>query len=104
LQYALAACLPLQLARGIQNKALEAMSMTLPVLATQDALVGIVEYPGVLATVANDADAMISAAVALMAQPRQVNTAGRACVLEHYNWDTNLRRMERFLTNDASVQ
>jgi sugar transferase (PEP-CTERM/EpsH1 system associated) len=104
LQYALAACLPLQLARGIQNKALEAMSMTLPVLATQDALVGIVEYPGVLATVANDADAMIAAAVALMAQPRQVNTAGRACVLEHYNWDTNLRRMERFLTNDASVQ
>jgi sugar transferase (PEP-CTERM/EpsH1 system associated) len=104
LHYALAACLPLQLARGIQNKALEAMSMTLPVLATQDALVGIVDYPGVLATVANDADAMGSAAVALLAQPRQVNTAGRACVLEHYNWDTNLRRMERFLTNDESVR
>lgn len=104
LHHALAACLPLQLARGIQNKALEAMSMTLPVLATQDALVGIVDYPGVLATVANDADAMIAAAVALLAQPRQVNTAGRACVLEHYNWDTNLRRMERFLTNDESVQ
>ncbi len=34
LSHALAACLPLQLARGIQNKALEAMSMTLPVLAT----------------------------------------------------------------------
>lgn len=104
LQYALAACLPLQLARGIQNKALEAMSMTLPVLATQDALVGIVDYPGVLATVANDADAMIAAASTLLAQPRQANTAGRACVLEHYNWDTNLRRMERFLTNDESVQ
>ena len=104
LHYALAACLPLQLARGIQNKALEAMSMTLPVLATEGALVGIVDYPGVLATVANDADAMISAAVALLAVPRQANTAGRACVLEHYNWDTNLRRMERFLTNDESVQ
>ena len=104
LHHALAACLPLQLARGIQNKALEAMSMTLPVLATEGALVGIVDYPGVLATVANDADDMISAAVALLAQPRQVNTAGRACVLEHYNWDTNLRRMERFLTDDESVQ
>lgn len=104
LHHALAACLPLQLARGIQNKALEAMSMTLPVLATEGALVGIVDYPGVLATVANDADAMISAAVALLAQPRQANTAGRACVLEHYNWDTNLRRMERFLTDDESVQ
>ena len=104
LHYALAACLPLQLARGIQNKALEAMSMTLPVLATEGALVGIVDYPGVLATEANDADAMISAAVALLAVPRQANTAGRACVLEHYNWDTNLRRMERFLTDDESVQ
>lgn len=104
LQYALAACLPLQIARGIQNKALEAMSMTLPVLATQDALVGIVDYPGVLATVANDADAMIAAARVLVAQPRQLNTAGRTCVLEHYNWDTNLRRMERFLTHDESVR
>jgi sugar transferase (PEP-CTERM/EpsH1 system associated) len=104
LHYALAACLPLQLARGIQNKALEAMSMTLPVLATEGALVGIVDYPGVLATVANDADAMISAAVALLTVPRQANTAGRACVLEHYNWDTNLRRMERFLTDEESVQ
>ena len=46
LSHALAACLPLQLARGIQNKALEAMAMTLPVLATPDALVGIVDLPG----------------------------------------------------------
>jgi glycosyltransferase involved in cell wall biosynthesis len=103
LQYALAACLPLQLARGIQNKALEAMSMTLPVLATQDALLGIVDYPGVLSIVANDGDAMISAASELLAHPRQMNTAGRACVLEHYNWDTNLRRMEDYLINDEGV-
>lgn len=100
LQYALAACLPLQIARGIQNKALEAMAMTLPVLATQDALVGIVDFPGVLAMAANEPAAMIAAALQLLEQPRQVNSAGRACVLEHYNWDTNLRRMEGFLTGD----
>ena len=104
LQYALAACLPLQIARGIQNKALEAMSMTLPVLATQDALLGIVEYPGVLSTVANDADTMVSASLEILAQPRQTNTVGRQCVLEHYNWDTNLRRMERFLISEEGVQ
>lgn len=103
LHYALAACLPLQIARGIQNKALEAMSMTLPVLATQDALLGIVDYPGVLSIVANDGDAMISAALELLALPRQMNTAGRACVLEHYNWDTNLRRMEDYLITDEGV-
>jgi polysaccharide biosynthesis protein PslH len=101
LSHALAACLPLQLARGIQNKALEAMSMTLPVLATQDALLGIVDFPGVLSIVANDAKAMAASALALLAKPRQTNSAGRACVLEYYNWDTNLRRMEVFLISDG---
>lgn len=104
LHYALAACLPLQIARGIQNKALEAMSMTLPVLATQDALLGIVDYPGVLSIVANDADAMICAASELLAHPRKINSAGRACVVEHYNWDTNLRRMEEYLVNDEGAR
>lgn len=103
LSHALAACLPLQLARGIQNKALEAMSMTLPVLATQDALTGLIDYPGVLSMVANDASAMTAAALDILSQPRQTNSVGRACVLEHYNWDTNLRRMEEFLLSERGV-
>jgi len=102
LAHALAACLPLQLARGIQNKALEAMAMTLPVVATADALVGIVEYPGVLFRVANDPEEMIRVVLEVLAAPRQVNSAGRACVLEHYNWDTNLRRMESYLFSEES--
>ncbi len=97
LAHALAACLPLQLARGIQNKALEAMAMELPVLATEDALVGIIDYPGTLNTGTVDATSMIVAAQQLLAAPKQRNTAGRQCVLEHYNWDSNLREMERFL-------
>ena len=103
LSHALAACLPLQLARGIQNKALEAMSMTLPVLATPDALLGIVDYPGVLSFVANDAQQMVAAAVDILGSPRQINSAGRECVREHYNWDTNLKRMEDFLLSDRGV-
>ncbi len=101
LAHAMAACLPLQLARGIQNKALEAMAMELPVLATPGAMLGIVEYEGVLATVAADADAMGRGAVDILRRPRQTNAAGRACVLEHYNWDTNLKRMESFLLNEG---
>ncbi len=103
LSHALAACLPLQIARGIQNKALEAMSMTLPVLATEGALLGIVDHPGVLAIVANSAQAMAAAALEVLALPRQTNSAGRACVLEHYNWDTNLKRMEGFLVSDGGL-
>lgn len=104
LHFALAACLPLQLARGIQNKALEAMAMCLPVLATPQALVGIVDYPGVISTAANNPQQMTEAALNLLAHPRQMNTAGRECVLKHYNWDTNLRRMEEFLVRDRGVQ
>lgn len=103
LAHALAACLPLQLARGIQNKALEAMAMTLPVVATEDALVGIIDYPGVLSFVANSPQEMCDTVMQVLATPRQTNRAGRACVLEHYNWDTNLRKMESFLLTEESV-
>ncbi|MEM9253815.1 MAG: TIGR03087 family PEP-CTERM/XrtA system glycosyltransferase [Pseudomonadota bacterium] len=97
LAHATAACLPLQLARGIQNKALEAMAMQLPVLATSDALLGIIDYPGALTSVADDPASMVEQAVDILSTPRRYNEPGRACVLEHYNWDNNLRRMEAFL-------
>ena len=103
LAHALAACLPLQLARGIQNKALEAMAMELPVLATSDALVGILSYPGLLSRVADDVPAMVESAVEILSQPREFDHAGRSCVLEHYNWDTNLKRMESYLEEKGDV-
>jgi sugar transferase (PEP-CTERM/EpsH1 system associated) len=103
LSHAMAACLPLQLARGIQNKVLEAMAMTLPVLATENALVGIIDHPGVLSYVANTADDMSRLALEILSRPRQVNSAGRACVLEHYNWDTNLKHMETFLLSGKGL-
>ncbi|NND69291.1 MAG: glycosyltransferase, partial [Halioglobus sp.] len=103
LAHAVAACLPLQLARGIQNKALEAMAMCLPVLATSAALVGIIDYPGVDNRVADDPRAMVAAALELLGETRKQNTAGRDCVLQHYNWDSNLRQLESFLTTAEAV-
>ena len=41
LQHALAAVAPMQIARGVQNKILEALSMGVPVLASPEALTGI---------------------------------------------------------------
>jgi hypothetical protein len=73
-------------------------------LATREALLGIVDDPGVLSVVANDANEMTIAALKILAEPRQANTAGRTCVLQHYNWDTNLRRMEEFLLTDRGDQ
>ncbi|GAB5414320.1 MAG: hypothetical protein Cons2KO_19230 [Congregibacter sp.] len=45
LQHALAAVAPMKIARGIQNKVLEALAMGIPVLASEEALTGI-EVPG----------------------------------------------------------
>ena len=101
LAHAMAACLPLQIARGIQNKALEAMAMALPILATSDALEGILSYAGWRPYVADDPDTMVSLAIDILSRSREYDDAGRACVLEHYNWDTNLRRMEAFLLPDG---
>ena len=91
---------PLRLARGIQNKVLEAMAMQKPVLVTSNALQGIQNYPGFQPLVADDELTMVQGALALLsADIKQDVTKGRACVLEHYNWDTNLRRIENLLVD-----
>ena len=97
LAYARAAVLPLRIARGIQNKVLEAMSMQLPVIATPGAMTGIQAYPGFQPTVSDDPRVLAESAVALLTQPRRVDKAARQCVLERYDWEANLQRIARLL-------
>lgn len=91
---------PLRIARGIQNKVLEAMAMTKPILATENAMCGIRSYPGFSPVIVESAEEMILEAVNLLKNidKQDVNKA-RECVLEHYNWDTNLRRVDVLLTD-----
>jgi len=92
------AVVPLRLARGIQNKVLEAMALEKPILATSNALQGIQRYDGFVPLVADDEMAMIQGALNLLTgQEKQDIKAGRACVLEYYNWDTNLQTIETLL-------
>ena len=88
---------PLRIARGIQNKVLEAMSMQRPVIATPGAMTGIQPFAGFEPTISEDADTLVEAAVGLLSQPPTVAPAGRECVLQRYNWDANLQRIERLL-------
>lgn len=101
LAHARAAALPLRIARGIQNKVLEAMSMQLPVIATPGAMTGIQPFPGFEPSISEDPESLAAAAITLLSQPRRMDQPGRACVLERYNWDANLQRIARLLENGS---
>lgn len=97
LAHASAVVAPLRIARGIQNKVLEAMAMEKPVLATPEAMIGIVDCPEAKLQVTAVAAEMVSAAVSLLSGAEVSNRAGRDCILQHYNWDANLKRIADML-------
>lgn len=84
---------PLALARGIQNKVLEAMAMSKAVVASPAAAEGIDAEVGAELLVA-DSPAMQAAAIgALLTDPlhaRAVGTAARDRVLARYSWEARL--------------
>lgn len=105
LAHAHLAVAPLRIARGVQNKVLEAMAMAQPVLATQAAMEGIVPCPDLQENIADDPALLAQRALALLADPNQREQhgrAGRGWVLRHYHWDRNLSRISSLLEEDAA--
>lgn len=99
LHYAHAAVAPLRIARGIQNKVLEAMAMARPVLVTSAAAEGLLPCPNQALHVADDSEVFAQYALrALRGElPADAGRSGRACVLEHYGWESNLERLTALL-------
>lgn len=80
---------PLTIARGVQNKVLEAMAMARPVLATPEAATGIPARDGHEIVVAAGADALAKQALSLLHDKVRAATIGqsaRAFVLEKCGW------------------
>ncbi len=84
---------PLLLARGVQNKLLEAMAMARPVVASSAAAEGIDAAAGEHLLVADDAAGM-AAAVASLFEDREAGTrmgrAARARMIARYGWGARL--------------
>ncbi|XHS77530.1 TIGR03087 family PEP-CTERM/XrtA system glycosyltransferase [Burkholderiaceae bacterium UC74_6] len=100
LQHAAAAVAPLRLARGIQNKVLEAMAMGRPVVVARNCAEVIEAEPGIELLTAVTADDYLREIGRLLADPAQadrIGAAGRACVQARYSWDARLSVIDHHL-------
>lgn len=103
LREAAAAVAPLRVARGLQNKVLEAMAMRVPVVATPAAIRGLNVVPNRDARVAADPDEFARALIELMRDPiarERFAEAGRAYVEQNHDWTRLLRRLDDLLVCD----
>ena len=90
LRRASVAVAPLRIARGIQNKVLEAMAMGLPVVGTTSATQGVGATPGEHYHVVDEPRAMADAVCGLLDNPsgaRELGLRARAFVETHYDWE-----------------
>ena len=103
-----AACVvaPLKIARGVQNKVLEAMAMAKPVVATPAAAEGISAAPGKELLVAETpqafAGAVLSVLSVLAGDGAGMGREARARVENDYSWSLNLEVLDRIFNDSAA--
>jgi sugar transferase (PEP-CTERM/EpsH1 system associated) len=104
LRAASVAVAPLVLARGIQNKVLEAMAMNTPVVTTPAAFRGIDAAEGDGIFVADEPDDFATKVVRILENPRlgwEMGKRARGAVEKRYVWDEQLASLERLISEAA---
>lgn len=107
LQHAAVVVAPLRVARGIQNKILEAMAMARPVIASADCAAAVDACQGSeLLSAVSAAD--FSAAIVALLDDREaaaaIGQAARARVLARYSWEAHMRGIDRHLPTAARTR
>lgn len=98
LAHANVAVAPLRIARGIQNKVLEAMAMAKTVVVSPQALEGIDAHSGKELILAENATQLVTVLSALLEQKNiGIGVAARKKVLTRYNWESNLKQIDALL-------
>jgi sugar transferase (PEP-CTERM/EpsH1 system associated) len=96
---------PLAVARGVQNKLLEAMAMARPVVASPAAAQGIDAVPGQALHVADTRDQWVDACAGLFADPAAaaaMGAAARARMVARYGWEATLAPLEALLRGQGA--
>lgn len=91
---------PLRIARGVQNKVLEAMAMAKAVVSTPAGLEGIDAQIGVEALAAASAEAFAREVVRLIddrGAAKEIGAAARARILADYQWPQQMARFDAVL-------
>ena len=92
---------PLRVARGLQNKVLEALALGVPVVASPEAFAGVQATAGRDLLVAGGPDEFARAVVQVLGDAGvrdRLGAAGRACVEGNHDWDLQLERLEALVT------
>ncbi|MCP3868083.1 MAG: TIGR03087 family PEP-CTERM/XrtA system glycosyltransferase [Gammaproteobacteria bacterium] len=98
LQYAAAVVAPMRIARGIQNKVLEAMSMAKPVVVTSQGLEGINAVQDKEVLLANDTGEFVTQlSLVFRGGSLDVAEAAREKILNEYSWASTLPVLDKWL-------
>ena len=92
---------PLRLARGVQNKVLEAMAIGIPVVSTSKANFSINAKDGDHILLADTADDFVGAIIGLLQDHNRQKMLGenaRNFVLAENTWEEHMARLENLLT------
>jgi len=103
LAHADVAVAPLRIARGIQNKVLEAMSMARPVVVTPEGLDGIDAEPGAQLEMAASPEDFAAAVLRLLdpVQSAAMGAAARALMQRRFAWQSNWERLQCLLQGES---
>ena len=104
LQHAALVVAPLRVARGLQNKILEAMAMARPVIASKSCVDALSVRAGdeiFAAESAEDFISQISALLQMSERLSSVGIAGRRCVLNNYSWNAHMTVIDPYLKQGA---
>jgi glycosyltransferase involved in cell wall biosynthesis len=98
---------PLNIARGTQNKILEAMAMGVPVVTSPAAAGGVDAVPQEHFLVASSYQEQSAAVLRILedrSERQRLAAAGRSRVLTHHAWPSSMRRLDAIIERGLRQQ